>query len=762
MSSPYTATVRQNPGRRSLIVDFRHPLRPDPSNQGKPGRKVRKGLGTEDRAVADALVADLKRLLADPSLHSPAARAKAEGMFDRRVVEIFYDGIEPKRESYRALRDEHLPFPPREEGYPRGLLLGVPGAGKTTLLRQFIGSHPKRDRFPSTSVNRTTTCETEVIAGPPDYAAAVTFMSEEEADFEVRQSVSGALLRAIDANVSDIEVAKAFLERSDMRFRLKYVLGDWPTQEVENDPYEVDANDEDEEIGSVVSSAQADVLAEKLREYIGTIRTIAVKCRDEIEKLQGPIAALSPDERNIALDWLQELAEESDEYAALVSDILDDLRERFKEIEVGRLVKTTTGWPRLWLMNAPAVQRSEFLAAVLFFSDIDRRRWGQLFTPLVNGVRVAGPFVPIWADPNRPPKFVLIDTEGLGHKANTTPDVPDHIIAHFAESDAILLVHKGDVPFTFEGGKVLEAIGGAGQTAKTMMVFSRMDSVKGDNIKGWQAKRDYVFGGVRNVVENQISKSLTPDVARFMLSQLGRNSFYVGSLQEADPKAARAELSLLLERLISIVPPRVPTQAFPDYSYDLLVLALQKGVEGFRIPWRAYLGLQRRSDLQPLPWQSVKAVSRRYAEGFDDGYPIRPASNLLNTMTLAIGRFLENPVGWKGSPTPEERRIILDKIKESVSKDLRAFCVRQVRESPQPEWQQAYAFRGKGTTIDRALKIEALYERWVPVPADEVDDMLHVQRFIDSVKDLVKGAIEVTRDALATDAAAMDVDEAAA
>jgi hypothetical protein len=247
-----------------------------------------------------------------------------------------------------------------------------------------------------------------------------------------------------------------------------------------------------------------------------------------------------------------------------------------------------------------------------------------------------------------------------------------------------------------------------------------------------------------------------------MLSRLERNSFYVGSLQEADPKAARVELSLLFECLMSIVPPPVRAQAFPDYSYDLLVLALQKGVEGFRIPWRAYLGLQHRSDLQPLPWQSIKAVSRRYAEGFDDGYPIRPASNLLNTMTLAIGRFLENPVGWEGTPTPEERRVILDKIKESVSKDLRAFCVQQVRESPQPEWQQAHAFRGRGTTIDRALKIEALYERWVPVPANDVDDMLHVQKFINSVKDLVKGAIGGTRDALAKDAAATDVDETAA
>jgi hypothetical protein len=46
MSSAYIATLRTTPGRNALSVEFRHPLRPDPSNQGKPGRKVRKGLGT--------------------------------------------------------------------------------------------------------------------------------------------------------------------------------------------------------------------------------------------------------------------------------------------------------------------------------------------------------------------------------------------------------------------------------------------------------------------------------------------------------------------------------------------------------------------------------------------------------------------------------------------------------------------------------------------------------------------------------------------
>jgi len=756
MTSSFAATVRQNPGRRSLIVDFRHPLRSDPSNQGKPGRKVRKGLGTDDRVVADALVSELNQLLADPTFHSPAARAKAEAQFDRRVVEIFYDGIESKKQSYRTLRDEHLPFPPREAGYPRILLLGVPGAGKTTLVRQLIGSHPDRDRFPSTSVNRTTTCETELIVGHDEFSAVVTFMSEEEADFEVRQSVSGALLRAIDAT-SDTDVAKALLERSDMRFRLKYMLGDWPSEDIDDDPYETETEVAVEETDTsplMVSPTDAEKLATKLRTYVATIREIAAGCLDEVEKLQAPIDALSPDERNTALDWIQELAEQSDTYATLVSDILDDLREKFEGVPFGRLLKTTTGWPRLWLMTAPVSERDEFLAAVRFFSGIDRRHWGKLFTPLVNGIRVAGAFTPIWAAGEQTPRLVLMDTEGLGHKANTTPDVPDHIVSRFPESDAILLVHKGDVPFSFEGGKALEAIGGAGQTAKTMMVFSRMDAVKGDNIKGWQAKRDYAFGGVRNVIDNQIAKSLTPDVARFMLTHLERNTFYLGSLQDSDPRPARAELSALLKRLTSIVPPPAPARVFPEYGYDLLVLALQKGVEGFRVPWRTYLGLERHSDLRPLPWQSIKAVSRRYAEGFDDGYDIRPASNLLNTMTLAIARFLENPMRWEGIPSPEDRRLILDRIKATVSQELAGFCAQQLREKAQPQWQEAYAFRGTGSTFDRKMKIEALYERWVPIPANETNDMQHVQELIDTVKQLVKSAINATRDALIAEAVA--------
>jgi hypothetical protein len=170
----------------------------------------------------------------------------------------------------------------------------------------------------------------------------------------------------------------------------------------------------------------------------------------------------------------------------------------------------------------------------------------------------------------------------------------------------------------------------------------------------------------------------------------------------------------------------------------------------FGWPWTADRGSHGRGPrFDPLcAHQSVKAVCRRYAEGFDDGYEIRPASNLLNTLSLAISRFLESPIDWQGEPTAEDRRLILDRIKGVISRDLPKFCVRQLRHKAQPDWQVAYAYRGGGSTFDRRLKIESLYERWVPEPANESDDMRHVQEFIEGVKTVVTSAIEETRQRL--------------
>src|SRR5207249_5206241 len=104
MPSTFTASVRENPGRQYLVVEFRHPLRNDSRN--RPGKKIRKGLGTAVRDQAERLVAQLNELLSDESLWSVGARSEAVRRgFDSRVLEIFYEELEQSTQNAKALRE---------------------------------------------------------------------------------------------------------------------------------------------------------------------------------------------------------------------------------------------------------------------------------------------------------------------------------------------------------------------------------------------------------------------------------------------------------------------------------------------------------------------------------------------------------------------------------------------------------------------------------------------------------------------------------
>src|SRR5947207_14008871 len=85
----YHASLSQSQGRSGYSVIFRHPVRLDDAT-GKPGVRVRRGLGTRDKADAERLCSHLNELLADPRYYDPAARAEAERRFDPLIVEIFF------------------------------------------------------------------------------------------------------------------------------------------------------------------------------------------------------------------------------------------------------------------------------------------------------------------------------------------------------------------------------------------------------------------------------------------------------------------------------------------------------------------------------------------------------------------------------------------------------------------------------------------------------------------------------------------------
>ena len=204
MSKSYTASKSRSQGRDSWSVIFRHPVRLDPS--GKPGRRVRRGLGTSDEAEADRLVGELNEILRSNELWEPSARSGAESRFDARVLDIFYDGIEPVRLDSAAVRDEFLPLPGPEKDYRSVLMLGTTGAGKTTLVRQLLGTDPATERFPSTSTAKTTVADTELIFDPsPEFRAVVTFVGRDEVVDYLTECVSEAAL-AVFRQAGDREI----------------------------------------------------------------------------------------------------------------------------------------------------------------------------------------------------------------------------------------------------------------------------------------------------------------------------------------------------------------------------------------------------------------------------------------------------------------------------------------------------------------------------------------------------------------------------
>lgn len=737
MTQTYTATAKQNPGRQAWLVEFRHPLRVDGND--KLGKKTRKGLGTPDAERAQFLVGQLNALLANDALWSLGARGEAEKLYDPAVVEIFYGEIESRTPDSRPLRDKLLPLPKREDGYTKVVMLGVPGAGKTTLVRQLIGTHPKREAFPSTSLNRTTTFPTELVLHRGRYEAVVTFMSEHETRFELEECVSAAIVDAVDGDKP--LVARTFLEKSDMRFRLKYLLGDLDEQDTERDPY---ADEGDEETfpqgddSSLVAAYDRQRNADVVQDYVERMFSIAAKCKAAIEAEHGPLAHMLPPDRTAALDLIEEQADSSDEFLQLVSDILDELRTKFEAINaIGKFDKTTTGWPKAWVMRAAPDERGSFIAALRFFSGISDRSWGRLLTPLVNGMRVQGPFQAEWATTE--PRLVLIDTEGLGHKANSTADLPEQTAALLHEADVILLVDSAKNGLTnYAAGKALESIANTGLTRKLAMVFTHMDMASESGLKG-QRLHDQIFSGLRNVVDNQLSKSLTGESARFLLERLQDHTFYVGRIDKAEARGAEPELNRLLAHLMAEQPPVIKPVSVPQYNPAFLLMAIQEAARDFRRQWQGILGITPDSNDKPRSWQIIKALTRRYAENWGENFELRPTANLRTTLETAVSRFLESPIGWTGDPTPEQKRDAIERLKTAVTRQLPDLARRRLREQPQSSWHEAWIPRGTGSTATRRIRIEGIYQRQVPIPDARGDET--VIEFMNEIERAVSTAL---------------------
>ncbi|MBL8379405.1 MAG: hypothetical protein JNM79_16170 [Burkholderiales bacterium] len=752
MTQIYTATAKRNPGRKGYVITFRHPLKMEGN---KPGKKVFKGLGTEDEAVAKHLEARMNALLVRKDLHSVGSRADAlRDGFEPAIVEIFYGDLDPSATSHRALRDRLLALPAMGPGHAvRTLILGNSGVGKTTLLRRLIGSDAARDRFPATSTNRTTTCEIEIVTGRADYAAAVTFLSRHQVQQEVIESLSNAVLKAIESAPDEI-VMKDLLDDTDQRFRLKYVLGGWTPPSSKAAPTSSFAGAPKKGATSVgVENSSF------LQEVLAAIRAIAADARNEVEPILGILNDLMDEDRNYALDEMQREGEGSEKFQDTVNAIIEGIEERFTRLYAGKFTKSSTGWPEAWTWAAKGSERDAFLKAVRWFCANNREEWGALLTPLVTGIRVAGPFRPEWVSEGESYEHVFVDTQGLDHEKPTT-ELSSEITSIFGQVQNILFVESGKDSLKSQSArKVMEAIAGAGYTASLTVALTHMDLVVGDDIPSDQDRKDKAFSGLRSLVTNEVSQNVSREAARQMAVQLQSSTFYLGYLDakkypdgwDEDDRAGFEEslgqdLRQLTEHLVIRANPQLLQPSIPQYSFESLGLAVREASVAFREVWEARLGYKRVEGISSAPWQSIKAMSRRYAEGWFDGYWLRPIDTLISQTRNVLSRFLEVPLHWlpeHKKMTDEERAAIIDRLKRLVNDELTAMSKTRLWKQPQTRWQGAYEPSGTGSTFVRKQRVHELFVTQVPVP-QSISDRL-AQAWVDEIKQVVERALTVLR-----------------
>jgi hypothetical protein len=736
----YTASLSRTQGRTTWAIIFRHPKRTDPTT-GKEGLRVRQSLKTDDEAEAAKLRDQMNALLASPHLWDLGAREQAQALYDPRIVDIFFYKLEGGETDFLALRDSVIALPSTKDDYRRALFLGTTGAGKTTTLRQLIGTDPMKERFPSTSTAKTTVHETEVVLKDGPYCGAVTFFPMEDVREHLKECVSAAVLASYRKE-SDAEQMRRLLTHVNQRFRFSYVLGSGPVKEASDFD-----DDEDEETGAAGSDAiAADLMTrtnEVLAQALASVKEIATRHGDT---LRTELNAEEKDQRvidELFEDELDNRTRDDEAFQQVVDSLMDEIEERFALLGDGKLQKTKVGWPLSWSWET--TDREAFIKALTRFSSNYAPLFGTLLTPLVNGVRVSGPFKPSWQ--TDVPKLVLLDGEGLGHTPRSMSTISTTLSRRIDMVDAVVLVDNATQPMQAAPVAAMKELVASGNAAKLVFAFTHFDQVGGDNLPTAAAKAQHVLASAENVLA-AIGEDLGPFAERALRARLANARVFLAKLDaklEDTPEGQRTakQLTKLLDMIDGIVERPKPADSRPVYDRMNLVLAVERAAESFHNGWRPRLGLSVKAGLDKEHWTRVKALSRRLATGIADEYDtLRPVADLKQQLQQRLYVLLQNPVEWKGpEPSDDDKQHIYDSIAEDLSRRLIDLASRRVRTERQGEWRTAFDEAGTGSTFRRARLIaEGIYERAAPVP--DVTPSPDRNAFLEDVASATRTAVE--------------------
>ena len=200
--------------------------------------------------------------------------------------------------------------------------------------------------------------------------------------------------------------------------------------------------------------------------------------------------------------------------------------------------------------------------------------FGSLLTPLVNGIRVAGPFAPEWGD-GEPPQLVLIDGEGLGHTPTSAAALSTAVSKRIEVVDAVLLVDNAAQPMQAAPVAAMKAVVTSGNASKLLVTFTHFDMVKGDNLPSVADRQTHVKASVDNILK-AVGEDLGPFAERILHQRIERACFFVGGIDETldvTKKSGRRtieQMKTLLDVIEHIADEAETTDTRPVYDRSTL------------------------------------------------------------------------------------------------------------------------------------------------------------------------------------------------
>lgn len=652
-----------------------------------------------------------------------ASRDAVTQRFNPKIVAAFYDPMLPSNYDPWAIREQDIPLPggkDSSDGYARVFFVGTYGAGKTTVVRQLLGTDPEHERFPSTSASKTTICDIEVVLEEGPMRAVVIFIPRDR----VRQYIAECIHAAVTTKLEgapERDVVRRFLEHKEQKFRLSYILGN-PALLEKRDANELEDEAHDSSTGaSDMSGAERDRLLSSLKTYFGAIDHLENKAREYMKKTSAELgfklSEVSQEDRYVIEELVEDYLVRMEEFDHLVDEVLDDVETRFDFLPNGEILRGRDGWPIKWTYQES--DRSKFIHSVNKFSSNYAPNFGRLLTPLVDGIRVAGPFKPEWHNGDLP-KLVLMDGQGIGH-TDSTSSLSTSVTSRFRIADAIVLVDNAAQPMQVAPCAVLQSLVTSGHASKLIVAFTHFDAVKADNLPDVSARKNHVTSSFDNAVY-AIGKSLGREAELSLRSLIPKRLVFLADIQKNLPETARHtrfELQRLIKEIeASIVVPTERAENYPVYDVANLILAIQKATQEFHDKWKGILGMGSVSGVRPEHWSRVKALSKRMGINKTDEYDdLRPVADLIERLEKHVSQFLYNPLGWTPSVPQEDMKIApIAAIQREIEERLHDFSRCKVLEERVSEWVQAYMHRGPGSTLPRAIDIGRIYEVAAPIP----------------------------------------------